>query len=152
MRTRIICLGNTVMTDDGAAIHLARHLRERLGDPPEVDIVESAVAGYALLDMLPDWDRVVLVEAVKLEGHEPGEVLDLDPEGPQAQLRLFSSREEDLPTMMKIGRKLGRAMPDEVILLGIQGDVMCEFGEELTAPVAAALPAIADMVMGRATA
>jgi hydrogenase maturation protease len=147
-KTRVICLGNETMRDDGAAIHVARALRERVPEQErEFDIVESAVAGYDLLELMVDWERIIFVEAVKLADREAGDIVRLDPMKDAKQLRLCALREASIPEVMAVGPKLGHAMPDELVLLGLQGEDLCTFGEQLSPAVAAAVPRITDEVL-----
>lgn len=148
MKTRVICFGNPVLRDDGVGIHVAKALREVLDEEVgELDVVESAVAGYALLDLMQDWERVILVEAVKLEDHQPGDVIQLDPLDDKLYLRLCSPREGNINLVMEAGKKLGYAMPEEIVLFGVQGEDLCTFGDELTPKVAAAVSQVVDKVL-----
>lgn len=147
-KTRVICLGNETMSDDGAAIHVARALRERLPEEERgFDLIESAVAGYDLLELLDGFDRVIFVEAVKLPDHQPGDVVRLDPMKNARQLRLCSLREATIAEVMAAGRKLGHSMPVELVLLAVQGEDLCTFGEQLTPAVASAVGRAADAVL-----
>ena len=52
MKTRIIGLGNTILSDDGVGIYTVREVARRLaesGDGAKPDIVETEVAGFALM-------------------------------------------------------------------------------------------------------
>jgi hydrogenase maturation protease len=151
MKTRVICFGNTVLRDDGVGIHVAKALREVVEQRGlELDVVESAVAGYALIDLMQDWEQVILVEAVQLEDHEPGDVVRLDPLEEKLYLRLCSPREGNLPMLMEAGAKLGYAMPREVVFFGVQGEDLCTFGEDLTPKVEEAVPKVVEEVLGAA--
>ena len=153
MQTRLICFGNDIMRDDGAALHVAKALRARLEQENlDLDIVESSVAGYDLLELLRDWERVLLLEAVKLTDWEPGEVIRLDPVNQKTQLRLCSLREAKISEVMAVGRKLGYEMPKELILLGIQGKDLCSFGQELSPEIQQALPGIIERVLAEVQA
>lgn len=151
MRTRVICLGNAMMSDDGVAIHVARALRKR-GEAESLpfDLVESAVAGYDLLELMEGWDQVIFVEAVKLSERQPGELVRLEAMSTDLQLRACSAREASVAEIMAVGAKLGRSMPSDVRLLGVQGDDLCTFGETLSPAVAEAVPRIADAVLAEA--
>ena len=148
MRTRVICFGNPVLRDDGVGIHVAKVLRERVDEGvADFDVIESAVAGYALLDLMRDWERVILVEAVQLPDHEPGEIVDIDPNDDQLYLRLCSPREGSLPMLMTAGAKLGYAMPEHIEIFGVQGEDLRTFGEDLSPAVAAAVPRVVERVL-----
>lgn len=148
MKTRIICFGNEIMNDDAAGLHVARRLRELLDRGElEADVIESAVAGYDLIEMMRDWDRVVLVEAVKLADTQVGEVLRLDPKTEAAPLRLCALRDAGVNTMLTAGEKLGYRMPTDVVLVGIQVEDLCTFGTTLGPAVAAAIPRAVERVV-----
>jgi hydrogenase maturation protease len=139
VKTRIVCFGNDITRDDAVALRVGAELRRALAERgAAVDVVESAVAGYDLLDLLQGWERVILVEAVRLPGHEAGEVLELDPFVQGGALRLCSAREG-----------IGLAMPRVLVLYGIQGEDLCTFGEGLTPSVAAAVPRAVDAILRR---
>ena len=150
MRTRVIGLGSTILTDDGIGICVAREVAARLAARPAspaggdcadvIDVVESETAGFDLIGMLDGWDRVVVVDAVTLKDLPAGEIVRMDPATLRPSLRLSSVHEIDLPTALELGRRLGRPMPAEVVILGVQAEDPYTLGEELTPPVAAALP------------
>lgn len=152
MKTRVICLGNETLRDDGVAISVAEELRRRAGEGNgALDVVESAVAGYDLLELLDGWDRVIFVEAVQLADRKPGEVVRLDPLDSSRQLRLCSLREATIAEVLAAGAKLGRSMPSDLVLLGVQGEDLCSFGSELSPLVAEAVPRVADQVLAEAS-
>jgi len=139
MRTRIIGLGNTLLRDDGAGIYAVRELQARIPQSRlqgEVEIIESEVAGFALMELMSGADRVILVDAIQFHDLEPGTVVQIDPGDLRTSLRLRSVHEIDLPTVLALGRRLGLTMPDEILVFGIQAEDALSFGETLTPPVA----------------
>jgi hydrogenase maturation protease len=146
--TRVIGLGNTLLTDDGVGVYAAREIRRRLdGQFPDVDIVESEVAGFALLELMAGWERVILIDAVAFDGIEPGEVFRIHPQDLRTSLRIRSVHEIDLPTALELGRRLGMSMPDEVLIFAVQAQDCRTFGERLNEPVQAACARAVDMVI-----
>ncbi len=150
MRTRVIGLGNSLLSDDGVGIYAAREVARRLAgtaraDP--VDVTESEVAGFALMELMAGWDRVVLVDSVVFEGVEPGTVLQLAADDLHTSLRLRSVHDIDLPTALELGRRLGLSMPSDVVIFGIQVLDPYTLGETLTEPAAAGLRAATDLIL-----
>ena len=138
MRTRIIGLGNTLLTDDGVGIYAVRELRKRLtaaGRADTVDIVETETAGFALMELLTGWDRVILIDSIQFDNVEPGTVVHINPQDLRTSLRLRSVHEIDLPTVLALGRKLSLPMPDKVEIVAIQSQDALTLGESLTPPV-----------------
>jgi hydrogenase maturation protease len=138
MRTRIIGLGNPILRDDGAGIRAASILKQRLeADRCEdlVDIQESEVGGFALLELMSGWDRVFLVDSIQFRGVGSGTVVRLEPHDFGTSARLKSIHEIDLPTVLELGRKIGLEMPKEVLIFGIQAEDAQTFGENLSPAV-----------------
>jgi len=151
MRTRIICFGNPILTDDGVGVHIARGLRDKLSaQNTDIDVIESAVAGLALLDLMTGWERVVLVDAVQLPDHKPGDVVRLDPNKGPLSLRLCSVHELDVPTVLRVGPQMGYPMPTEVVIVGVQASDLCTFSDKLSAEVQAAVPHAIESVLAEA--
>jgi hypothetical protein len=57
----LLALGNPLMGDDGVAPLAARALRRRYRE--DIDIDESPVAGFALLDLLSGYNRALIIDA-----------------------------------------------------------------------------------------
>jgi hydrogenase maturation protease len=151
MKTRIIGLGNTLLTDDGVGVYVAREAARRLeetGRENAADIVESEVAGFGLMELMTGWERVILVDSVQFAGVEPGTVLRLDPQDLHTSLRIRSVHEIDLPTVLELGRLLGLEMPRRVTVFGIQAEDAFTFGERLTAAAAKGLETATELVLG----
>ncbi len=150
MRTRIIGLGNTILTDDGVGIYAAREVCSRLsetGANPPPDFVESEVAGFALMELMAGWQRVILLDSIQFNGVAPGTVIRLEPTDLRTSLRLRSVHEIDLPTVMELGRHLGLQMPDRVVIFGIQAQDASTFGESLSGSVEAGMLKAVELVL-----
>jgi len=150
MRTRIIGLGNTLLTDDGVGIYAARELRKRLADAglaDTVDIVETETAGFGLMELLTGWQRVILIDSIQFDNVEPGTVVHIDPQDLRTSLRLRSVHEIDLPTVLALGRNLNLPMPDQVEIIAIQSQDALTLAESLTPAVARGMSEAVDSVL-----
>ncbi|MDM7996000.1 MAG: hydrogenase maturation protease [Acidobacteriota bacterium] len=135
MSTRIIGLGNSILTDDGAGIYAVRELRRRLeksGLATHFDIVETEVGGFALMELMSGWPHVILVDSIQFAGLKSGTVIRIEPEDLHTSLRLRSVHDIDLPTVLELGRKLGLSMPEKLSIYGIQAEDALTLGESLT--------------------
>ena len=135
MNTRIIGLGNSILKDDGVGIYAVRELRRCLEEArldANVDIVESEVGGFSLMELMTGWERVILVDSIQFDDLEPGTVVRIMPHDLHTSLRLRSVHDIDLPTVLELGRRLGLSMPGEIAVIGIQAEDALTFGESLT--------------------
>jgi hydrogenase maturation protease len=150
MGTRIIGLGNSILTDDGVGIYTVREIRRRLekeASAAEVDIVETEVGGFDLMELMSGWDRIILVDSIQFEGLEPGAVIRIKPEDLHTSLRIRSVHDVDLPTVLELGRKLGLKMPGEISVFGIQAEDAVTLGERLTEAGERGLKQAVDLIM-----
>jgi hydrogenase maturation protease len=150
MSTRIIGFGNTILSDDGVGIYAVREISRRLGHAdgrPALDIVESEVAGFALMELLAGCRRAILVDAIQFDDLEPGTVVRIEPHDLRTSLRIRSVHEIDLPTVLALGRHLGLSMPEEVAIFGIQAEDSCTFGESLSASVTSGMQKAVDLIL-----
>ena len=145
MKTVIIGLGNTVLSDDGAGVYVARLLAGRF-DTDDVSVVEMDAAGMNLMETLGGFDRAFLIDAILLNNEIPGTVFRLRTDDLQITPRLSSCHDIDIVTALELGRQLGLHMPEEVTILAIQGDDMKTLCEECTPTVEAVLEPLADEV------
>jgi len=150
MNMRIIGFGNTILSDDGVGIYAAREIGRRLvqaGGRPAVDVVESEVAGFALMELLAGCRRAILVDAIQFDNLEPGAVVRIEPHDLRTSLRLRSVHEIDLPTVLALGHHLGLPMPEEVVIFGIQAEDARTFGESLSASVTSGMQKAIDLIL-----
>lgn len=151
MTTRIIGLGNSILTDDGVGIHAVREVRRCLNEAcpgTDVDIVESEVGGFSLMELMTGWHRIILVDSIQFDGLKPGTVLQINPGDLRTSLRLRSVHDIDLPTVLELGRRLGLPMPGEVSVIAIQAEDALTFGESLTEAAHRGLKEAVGLIIG----
>jgi hydrogenase maturation protease len=141
MRTLVLGLGNPILTDDGVGIRAVRAARACC-QPGEAAFAEASVGGLRLLDVLEGYERVIIVDAIKMPGRRPGEVFWLSAPDLCASLHSGSSHDLSLAGTLSLGRGLGMILPDDdhLLILAIQVEDVLTFGEECTAAVVAAIP------------
>ncbi len=151
MKTRVIGLGNTILSDDGVGVYAAREVRRALenGGAGSADVVESEVGGFDLMELMTGWDRVILLDSIQFDGVAPGTLLELDPQDLRTSLRIRSVHDIDLPTVLKLGRLMGLQMPGQVLIYAIQAADAHTLGETMTPPVRQAMARVVEAVLNR---
>jgi hydrogenase maturation protease len=142
----VLGLGNAILCDDGVGIKVVRHLAQN-GPHPGVELKEAEVAGFALLDLLEGYDRAIVVDAVRVSGTEPGQVVVFSSEMLAPSLHLVAGHQIDLPGALELGRALGRPVPSRVEIVGVQVQDDRTFDEHCTPAVEAAIPTAARIVL-----
>ena len=141
-RVLVACVGNVLRSDDGFGPAVASRL---VGLPPNVELLETGIGGIALLqELLVGCDGLVVVDALD-RGEPPGTVLVLRPEVAQYD----GIPDMHLATPERV-LSLARGMdvlPERLLLVGCQVTDAETVGQNLSAPVARAVPAAADAVL-----
>jgi hydrogenase maturation protease len=148
VKTRIICLGNEIICDDGIGIRVGRVLAQlALGDGISVEFRPNL--GLEMLEMVADAERLILVDAMKT-GARPGhcEVLELSLVEALAQ-SVSCCHGVGLCELIQVAHKVmpGR-VAERVTIVGIEGEILDRFGMQLSPSVAAALSPAVETVLG----
>jgi hydrogenase maturation protease len=150
MNTRIIGLGNSILTDDGVGIYAVREVRRCLEACPvaDVDVVETEVGGFSLMELMVGWDRIILVDSIQFDGLKPGTVVRINPADLHTSLRLRSVHDIDLPTVLELGRRLGLSMPEIVSVIGIQAEDALTLSESITEAAERGMKEAVHIILG----
>jgi hydrogenase maturation protease len=147
MKTVVVGLGNTILTDDGVGIRVVRALKQRV---PHADVVELGAGGIRLLDVLPGYDRAFIVDAMVTGAIVAGQFrcFSLDDLGRKTAhtCNTLCVHDMDLPTAIALGRLAGLSLPEEIVIWGVEASDVESFGETLSASVEAAVPVVVEEV------
>jgi hydrogenase maturation protease len=133
------------MQDDGAGVHVVRHLSDWYRFPDGVGLLDGGTLGLDLLPRLEGVQRLIVVDAVDC-GKAPGELVRLaGDEVPVALASKLSPHQMGLKDLLAVADLQG-IMPAEVVLAGIQPGTV-EMGMELSAEVGGALGGLAGLVL-----
>ena len=146
MKTLIIGLGNTIKGDDGVGIYVARELKSRLNDN-NIDIKETHYSGLKLMDLVYDYEKVVIIDALKDGSKGAGEVRLFKP-----QNNNFDSTSHNLHNMnfvknYSLLKKTYSRMPDDFKIIGISIKGADSFKEGLSPEIKRKLPEITRRVI-----
>ena len=156
VKTLVIGLGNTITGDDGVGIYVARELKGRLNDR-NISIKETHYSGLKLLDLVYDYQKVVIIDALK-DGPRPfqkerdknkrvGEVCLFEPENNN-----FDSTSHNLHNMnfiknYRLLKKTHAEMPEDIKIVGISIKGVDGFKEGLSPEIKRKLPEITRRVI-----
>lgn len=135
----VIGIGSPVITDDAIGIRVAERIMEM--SPPDVDVDEASISGLDLIEMMLDYRRVVVVDAIVTREHEPGTVLVLPAEVFSGTVHGTNPHETNIATALELGRQLEpERFPKEIFFVAVEALNTYDISEEMTPPVQAALP------------
>jgi hydrogenase maturation protease len=146
MRTLVLGLGNPILTDDGVGFQVARELDNRL-DQQEVTVMETSLAGLDLLNLLADYDRVIIIDAIQTVGGKVGQIYRLKPEVFNATRHAATPHDINFATALELANQLNLPLPRQIDIFAIEVADATTFSEECTPKVKEAIPACTEMII-----
>jgi hydrogenase maturation protease len=140
MRTLVLGVGNPLMSDDGVGQRLLAELASLQPPLADVDYVDAGTLSFLLLPRIEDCGALLVLDAARLGG-SPGEVREFSGAGMDGFLKSASCsvHEIGLRDLLDAAR-LTEALPARRALVAVQPGRV-DWGENLSPPVAAAVPA-----------
>jgi len=135
MRTLILGIGSSILTDDAVGIVVAEKLGERFAGRRDIEIAVNEEAGFTLLEEAIGYDRLIVVDSI-VSGDEPGTIRRYVLDDFAVTAHAASPHGFNLATVLEFGRRQGLHVPDDVLIFGISVREVDVFGEELTPAVA----------------
>jgi len=127
LNTLILGIGNPMLCDDGVGLHIASELDGFFND---VEVCTTTMIDLNLLDMLADYDKIFIIDAIQTGASPIGTVKKI-PLG-EGSLHLFSSHGFHLFELLQLGRDLGYKIPEIGGIYGIEIGDGSLFGTKLS--------------------
>lgn len=145
-KTLVLAVGNLLMTDEGAGIHVLRHLIDINPIDPSVDYIDGGTLSFSIAANIENADQLIVIDAAELHA-SPGTVKSFVGDDMIGQLGSckLSVHEVGLIDLMDIVR-LNDRMPKRHALVGIQPQTIADWSDQPSEPVAAAIPKAAAEV------
>ena len=144
----VLGVGNVFYGDEGAGVHLVHFLRQKYAFPVSVEIVDGGTLGWQLLNLIAEYDHVILVDAVAAP---PGKVYrfgrhDVPDEIGYGKL---SSHEWEVPDLLSAMDLYGDLPEVTCVAIGVRPLEFesGEIGVHLSDAVRARMPALASVVL-----
>ena len=91
MKTLILGVGSSILTDDSVGLVVAGILKGRFAGRDDVDVGLNEEAGFSLLEESIGYDRLVIIDSI-LTGEDPGTVMRLTLDDLGDAVRRFARR------------------------------------------------------------
>jgi len=148
MKTLIVGLGNPILGDDGVGWKVAEKVCQQLTSPGQADVTCLSLGGISLMEHLIGYDRAILIDAFASEDALGSiHVLTLNDLPNYSAFHITSTHDTSLQNAIEMGRSLGAYLPEDIMVVGIATRRIYDFSEELSPPVAEAVPQAARIVL-----
>jgi len=145
-KTLVLGIGNNLLSDEGAGVHVVRQLAEQYPDQDGVEYLDGGTLSFTLAEPIAAADGLIVVDAARLDS-PPGTVRLF--EGPDMDAFLKGKRssvhEVSLADLIDMARLTGD-LPERRCLIGIQPESL-DWGDAPGPEVAAAIPLAAEQVL-----
>jgi hydrogenase maturation protease len=147
MKTIILGVGNQILGDDGVGIHVSDELKKHIKNP-NITIDDAITGGMNLLELILGYDKAIIVDAVKTNEGENGEVKRI-PLDNFSTMHSCNPHDVSLIEAIEVAKKMGETrIPQEIIIIGIlMKEIPCEFGEKLSKNISTAVPKAVEMTL-----
>ncbi len=150
-KTLVIGLGNPILGDDGVGWRVTEEVARKTKKCKDIEVDCLSVGGLSLMEHLTGFQQVILVDAI-YTGQKPiGSVSQFKlSELPDVNAGHSSSAHDtSLRNALNVGRSMNIELPedDDVIVVAIEAENVYDFTEQLSLPVAQAVPRAVQVIM-----
>lgn len=148
-RTIVVGLGNPILGDDGVGWRVAQALSQESDLAREVEVDCLALGGLSLMERLVGYERAIIVDAICTREAPPGHVrcFPLEALPDPCTGHTTAAHDVSLQTALRVGRAMGAALPEEIIVVAVEAEHVYDFSETLSPAIAAAVPEAVQMVL-----
>ncbi len=146
MKTLVLGVGNPILSDDSAGFCVAQALKGKF-DEQQVTVLETSRNWLDILDLLAGHEKVVIIDRIQTKEGKVSEVYRLDPEDFDAGAYAISPHHINFGGALKLGKRLGMVLPQEIVVFAIEVADVTTFSENCTPEVEHAIQVATEMVI-----
>ncbi|MFC2124656.1 hydrogenase maturation protease [Bacteroidota bacterium] len=145
--TLILGIGNDILTDDGIGPKLVQELQKEINHP---DIVfdTAAAGGLEILEIIKNFKKVIIIDAIKTKDGIPGTIYYLTPSHFKETLHISSFHDVNFLTALELAEELSIPVPSQIEIIAIEILEDLTFSADFSPPIAEKYPDILSEVMG----
>lgn len=144
----VLGLGNEILGDDAIGIVVAKRIFDALSHARrgiEVHFASAELGGWRLVDLLPGYDRILIIDSVQTSGGEVGRCYRISLDGCDTA-HLTSAHGVNLAEAIAMAYP-NPAEAAQISVYGVEAARVWDFGVGLSADLARLVPAIVDEIL-----
>ena len=144
-RTLVLGIGNILLGDEGAGVHVVQHLARAYADDDSVDCMDGGTLSFTLTADIQEHDHLIIVDAARLN-EKAGSVKCFEDSAMDRYLGSVkrSVHEVSLLDLMDMAR-LTSSLPERRALVGIEPEFI-DWSETPSEAVSKAIPEAAEQI------
>ena len=144
MKTLVLGLGNTILSDDGVGIHIAFEIGKECKN---IDVLEASAAGFRVIDEIIGYEKLILIDSIKTGKAEPGFLHKFTFDEFSRTMHHSSPHDISLFEAFDIMKNENADLPSDIKIYAVEVCDTFTFSEKCTAEVAKAIPKVAKIVI-----
>lgn len=133
--TLILGIGNEILTDDGIGPKLVGEL-ERTLVPSGVSFHTASLGGMDIPELIRDYTRVIIIDAIKTKDGVPGTVYQLTPEHFRETLHVSNFHDISFLPALDLAKKMDIPVPEQIYIIAIEIVEDLTFSNEFSPKIA----------------
>jgi len=146
-RILVLGIGNILMKDEGVGCRVVEELYARYEFPDNVDLDDSGTMGMMIMNLLRQYDFVLVIDAVNGTGHPGGTVVRLAPEDIAGNQVMHSLHDLRFVDVLQAAELIGVRPEGHVVGIQVEDMEPEELTIGLSEPVEAAIDTAIDAVL-----
>ncbi|OHD68706.1 MAG: hypothetical protein A2W19_12900 [Spirochaetes bacterium RBG_16_49_21] len=147
-RVLILGIGNLLKSDDGLGVHIIRYMEESAVTLPDgVELLDGGTAGFDLLGLIEDYDKIVIVDALKTDD-KPGSIYRFTPEHAVETRSRFSLHEVGIMEVIRVLKIMDRN--PEIEFVGIVPENIRDIDINISPAVKESIPRAVEVILDAA--
>jgi len=127
----ILGIGNNILKDDGVGIKVVERFRNN-DTFKDVDYKTVSLGGFDILEIIQNYTKVFIVDAIKTKDGIPGNIYYFETSDFKETLHLSNIHDISFLNAIKLGKKLGFKIPEEIHIFAVEILEDRVFGDEFT--------------------
>jgi len=124
-------VGNEILTDDGIGIKLIQDIRN-MTLFPDATFQTSCNGGMDILEMIKNYEEVIIIDAIKTKEGVPGDVYYFTPEDIHETLHISNFHDISFLDALRLGHILKFNMPEKIHIVAIEIVEDMEFNNQFS--------------------
>ncbi len=145
LKTKIIGLGNEILTDDGIGSRIVNDLEEFLIDHG-IDHYTTPDGSLDMLEEIRGYDKLIMIDANFTAGKTPGDICFLSYPLKEPTLHLSGLHDVGFNDMISLSRELKMKVPDNIGIISVEIEEFKVFSRNFSGNLQLRYPDILELV------
>ena len=142
----VLGIGSPLICDDGVGFKVVDEIAAM--NIPDLDLDQQSVSGLDLIEIMMDYKKVVVVDAIVTEKYPAGTVMLLQPEDFKNALHGTNPHEVNIHMAIELGKRLSpERMPTDIQFVAVEVNDVWTVTDIMTEDVEKAVPAVVQAVL-----